>query len=873
MVIYMIWHSSKQTDVLAEMNIDIEKGLSSDRADELLREYGENVLLDNSKSKNVSEAISKRTKHLPVALLIIAAIVLFVLEFTSPDPNLSIPIFVVVLLAINGIFSMYKELRSKSIIDSFAKKTNSTCRVIRDGKEKPLYSSLLVPGDIIYLESGDFIPADARIIKSINLHCDEAALNGDTVPKEKDADAILENHCPVGDRINMLYNGCSVISGQCIALVTETGINTEIGKLSKLENDTNEYSAVSQKLSEILRKISIASFIVCAIVFFIGILLHFRDDKYIFTDLVIDCFMTACALGIATIPEGLPSILSLCFAFGLKRMSKEKAIVKNTAAVATLAKVSVLCSDKTGTITLNRMNVATVYNGDAVVKPDYINGIDAKTANILRLAAMCCDNIDDNSDPTQRAITDACQKYLKLPKIDLDAQFPRIACVPFDADRKLMSTVNLIDGQNYCIVRGAPETLLPLCDNCNSDEIKKFNEELSVQGLRVIGLAVKQVANVSSNPTSDELECNLTFAGLIGLNDKLRQNITDSVSECVNCGIRPIMITGDNILTATAIAERLGILKGGFEAIDGEQLSALTDYELEQKVENISVYARVSTEDKLRIVRAWQSRGVTVAVTGDSAEDTHALMSADVGLSMGANGTDVARGASDIVLNNDSFSSIVSAAKESRSIFVNLKKSAKFLLGCNLGVALLTLLGLFIFGAFPITTGGLILLNIIVFVALSVAICLDKPDKSATENIDGKKIFDRPQILETISNGIITAISAIVAYGIFSSKDYAGAAAFATLSFGFIFSSFTVRTARSLLNIGYIKSINLYPVSIVSFVLTILFVTTPLSSLVAMNGLTSGAFFTCLLISVISTVITVIAKHVIKVTNHDDLTD
>lgn len=664
-------YSQKVNELLSELNTDKQNGLSS--AEVLVRKgkYGANKLREKKK-KTTMQRFLDQFKDAMILILIAAAIISFVVVCVEQNwGELFEPALIVLIVILNAVMGVYQEGKAEKALDALKNMSAPHARVIRDGEEKIIDASELVPGDIIRLEAGDFVPADARLLHSAGLKSEESALTGESVPSEKDYQADVKDGAPLGDRHNMVYSGCSITYGTATAVVTATGMDTEMGKIANLlDNEEEGQTPLQQKLAQLGKYLGIVALAACGIIFVVGLVNGIP---------VLEIFMTAVSLAVSAIPEGLPAIVTIVLSIGVQRMVKKNALIRKLPAVETLGGASVICSDKTGTLTQNRMTLTKAYV-EGYLDPENISNNNTEgIKKLLMYGTLCCDGSvvfhgteeQHIGDPTETAIVLATHKN-GMPKDDLNKKYPRLAEIPFDSDRKLMTTVNKIDGKNVVIVKGAFDMMAPRCVAGDLETARKVTEAMSENALRVLAVAYKEIDTVPENPTSEELENGLTFMGLVGMIDPPRPEAKEAVAVCRRAGIKPVMITGDHVVTASAIAKELGILLDGDRAITGAELDAMTDRELDEQVENISVYARVSPENKIRIVKAWQRKGQVVSMTGDGVNDAPALKAADIGCAMGITGTDVAKGAADMTLTDDNFATIVDAVREGRGIYANI---------------------------------------------------------------------------------------------------------------------------------------------------------------------------------------------------------
>lgn len=837
----MIWHSAPLTQVIKELRVDADRGLPTGEAEIRLKEYGPNRLREKKK-KSFWKRFSQQLKDYMVIILMIAAAISLVVTILNRGSDWMEPILIVAIVIVNALLGVLQESRAEKALEALRNMTAPSAKVLRDGIVKVIGADELVPGDIILLEAGDYIPADARLIETAGLHCDESSLTGESVPVEKLLQEGIPDIAGVGDRINMVYAGCAVSSGRGKAVVTDTGMRTEMGKIAAvLVNADENVTPLKIKLAQLGKTLGMLALCICFIIFVVG-LIRVLIEGGSWIEQVVELFVTAVSLAVAAIPEGLPAIVTVALALGVQRMVKKRAIIRHLPAVETLGSASVICTDKTGTLTQNRMTLTQVYDGRRIVKLGEAP-LSEQVQMLLRLAGMCNDGRVEMregkpvhiGDPTETGLVAACIKYLGLDKTELDNIFPRLGEIPFDAGRKLMTTINMINGRPFAVVKGAPEVLLPLCMQ-HTKHAAEAAEKMAAGALRVLAVAIKPLEDVPANPTSDQLERDLNFVGLVGLMDPPRPEAADAIRLCQSAGIRTVMITGDHIATASAIAKQLGILQPGTRAITGEELRQMDDAALNRNVDKIAVYARVSPEDKIRIVKAWQYQGHVVAMTGDGVNDAPALQTADIGCAMGASGTDVAKGAADMILTDDNFSTIVTAVREGRGIYDNIKKAVHFLLSCNLGEILAVFVSMLVWGVSPLLPVQLLWINLITDGAPALALGMEPAERDIMRRPPRPKnesIFSGGLGIHAVWQGVLLCAIALVAYGLglyFSggSHDYAGTMAFAALAFSQIVHAFNVRSSHSIFRTALNPWMLL--AALFSVGLTLLLLLTPLRS-------------------------------------------
>lgn len=807
------WFSKLPDQVLSDLDTDQNRGLSSTQAQHRLNEYGPNRLEGAKKESLLSRLLSQFKD--PMILVLLAAAALSLLSTGGEDWVEAAIILVIVL--VNACISISQENSAEKALEALQKMSAPLAKVIRDGQMVRLGTELLVPGDIILLEAGDLVPADARVLECANLKTDESAMTGESVPVSKRAMAFLPEDTALGDRENMVISSTVVTNGRAVCVVTATGMDTEVGRIARMLTDAEDVTTpLQRKMGEISKTLSFLCLSVCAVMFGVG-LIYGRE--------LLGMFMTAVSLAVAAIPEGLPAIVTIVLALGVQRMAGRNAIVKKLPAVETLGCAGVICSDKTGTLTQNRMTVVDVWSWE-----------DRHRQETLAIGALCNDTVltyhEDGSprttgDPTETAFVDAAFRD-GMDKNALEQRMPRIAELSFDSERKLMSTVHPLNGKFRVMVKGAPDILLARCSYILSSSspvpltptitkrVDEANTAMAEKALRVLGCAYKDLdALPPGELTSDLLERGLTFVGLVGMIDPPRTEVRQAVVQCYRAGIRPVMITGDHKLTAVAIARDLDIFRPGDLAITGEDLDFMSQELLEQDVERFSVYARVSPEHKMRIVQAWQKRGMVVAMTGDGVNDAPALKAADIGCAMGITGTDVAKGAADMILTDDNFATIVHAVEQGRGIYSNIKKAIHYLLSCNIGEILtLFLATLFNFQQDPLVPVQLLWLNLVTDSLPALALGMEPVESSVmTEKPRSARepLFSRAFSLRLAWQGAMVGLLTLAAYwlGEYVLSDPAQAdatantMAFATLTFSQLFHAFDVRSeSQSLFRLG-----------------------------------------------------------------------
>ena len=758
------------------------------------------------------------------------------------------PALILLIVILNAVMGVVQESKAEKALDALKNLSAPHARVIRDGKEMVVEAAELVPGDIIHLEAGDFVPADARLLQSAGLKSEESALTGESVPSEKDALAEVEDKAPLGDRHNMVYSGCSITYGTATAVVTATGMDTEMGKIANLLDSENDgQTPLQKKLADLGKYLGIVALAACAVIFIVGILNGIP---------VLEIFMTSVSLAVSAIPEGLPAIVTIVLSIGVQRMVKKNALIRRLPAVETLGSASIICSDKTGTLTQNRMTLVKTYvDGEGDAKALDRNP-DENAKKLLQYGTLCCDGsvvfhgdeVQHIGDPTETAIVLAAHNC-GMPKEELAKAYPRLGEIPFDSDRKLMSTIVKMDGKLVVVVKGAFDMMAKRCAKGDLDRAKVVTEEMSENALRVLAVAYKEIEEIPETLTSENLETDLTFLGLVGMIDPPRPEAKAAVAVCRRAGIKPVMITGDHVVTASAIARELGILEEGDNAITGAELDAMTDRDLDEAVEHISVYARVSPENKIRIVKAWQRKGQVVSMTGDGVNDAPALKAADIGCAMGITGTDVAKGAADMTLTDDNFATIVDAVREGRGIYANIKKVVGFLLGTNIGEVITVFLAMLLWHKTPLLSMQLLWVNLVTDSLPAIALGMeavepDVMDKKPKPRDEG--IFAGGLGIRVVLQGIMFAALTLVAFKVGESAtgllEGGQTLAFMVLALSQVVQAYNMRSDRSLFRIGPFGNKTLNLASLTSVALMVLVLFTPIRAAFGLVTLTPALY-------------------------------
>ena len=778
------WFNKTSQEVEQELKTDCQKGLSSSQVQENMKKYGLNELQEKKKDSLLKKFL-EQFKDFSIIVLIIAAIVSGVVGVAQGE-GFTDTIIILIVVLLNAVIGVAQESKAEKSLEALKKLSSHASKVIRNGKEQVIPARELVPGDLVIIETGDYIAADLRIIEAVNLKSQEASLTGESVPVEKITEKIDGNEIGIGDRKNMLFSSSLITYGRGKAIVVNTGMNTEVGKIAgMLDNAEKQETPLQQKLNDLGKTLGIACLAICAVIFVIGLL----QGKEI-----IDMFMTAVSLAVAVIPEGLVAVSTIVLAIGVQKMVKKHAIVKKLPAVETLGSSTVICSDKTGTLTQNKMTVEKVFCDDELQDVKKVNTTE-DFKKLVYNCMLCNDSrlLEDGQlagDPTETALVDMAFKLDYEQSIYREN--PRVEEVPFDSERKLMTTVNKKNGKYIVYTKGGVDELLKCCNsflykgevrtsiNNYAKWIRENNEKMAKDALRVLAFAYKELDHMPSKAEMKTIESDLTFIGMIGMIDPPRIEAKKAVEKCKKAGIKTVMITGDHKVTAVAIAKKLGILKDESEALTGTELEKMTDEELTKNVRKYSVYARVSPEHKVRIVKAWQENGEVVAMTGDGVNDSPALKTADIGCAMGKVGTEVAKEAADVILTDDNFATIVSAVEEGRRIYDNILKVIQFLLSCNVGEVIVLLLATLFapqigqwFGISDITMIQVLLpihilwINLVTDTFPALALAFDPANKDIMDRKPVKRnegIFTKGRTFRIIYQGLMIGLLTLVAY-------------------------------------------------------------------------------------------------------------
>ena len=749
-----------------------------------------------------------------IIILIISSIVSVIVSNMQGENDYIDSIIIIAIVILNAIMGLVQETKAEKSIESLKKMTPQISKVLRNSKVQEVDANELVPGDIIILEAGNYVPADCRLIESFNLKIEESSLTGETEPVEKITNKLKQSNVPIGDMKNMAFMATVVVNGHAKAVVTETGMNTKVGKIANMiiEDEAPE-TPIQRKLAQVGKVLGTTCLVICGVIFIIGLLKNIEP---------VEMFMTSVGLAVAAIPEGLPAIVTIVLSIGVTKMAKKNSIIRKLPAVETLGSSSVICSDKTGTLTQNKMEVVEINSKNKALTS--------------MLACMCTDcdvNYKENKPQIQGEATEVAivQNAFKLGflKDDLYNKFPRVSEIPFDSTRKMMTTIHKINGKYLAITKGAPDVLIKKCTHINQETsidnfrqsdlsnsqtqtIQNENLKMAQKALRVLGVAYKYLENLPAKLDQEVIENNMTFVGLIGMIDPPRPGVKEAINTCRKAGIKTVMITGDHIATAKSIAKELNILKNGEKAITGQELDQMTDETLKDEIKNASVFARVSPEHKVRIVKAWQKTGAVVAMTGDGVNDSPALKNADIGIAMGKTGTDVAKNASDMILADDNFITIVEAVKQGRNIYDNIKKAIHFLLATNIGEIVTIFMGLVLGFKSPLLAIQLLWVNLVTDSLPAIALGLEPAEKDIMNRkpVNSRKgLFADGLWSKIITEGILIGALTLVAFSIgnkWYGLEVGRTMAFVAIGVLELVHSFNIKSDKSIFKVGILEN-------------------------------------------------------------------
>ena len=816
----MLWVKESIDEIVKKLGSNEDKGLDDASILEKQKKYGANEF-EEGKKETTLEKVGHHLAEITTIILLVAAAISAYLALTTGYGWAKV-IVILAIVVLNIVLGIYQENSAEKALDALKNMNAHLTTVIRSGVRKPIDAKELVPGDIIELQAGDLVPADARIIESSSLQVEESALTGESLPVEKDGNLTITEDVPLGDRLNMVYSGCLVTNGRAKAIVVETGMDTEMGKIASLINNTTKLKTPLQiRLKELAKRLSLVAIVAGILIFGIGVLIH--------GETMIEMLMVAISLSVAAVPETLPVIVTLTLTYGVKNMVKKNTIIRRIPAVETIGNTSVICSDKTGTLTQNKMQVQKIWAANAL--PKSVNELFTNEENQLLELLSISNNatvewIEEQEqiigDPTESAIIGLLQAK-GITKASLEEKYPRVFELPFDSERKLMTTIHKTDNGYIAITKGAfdriPVTFSPELLN----EAKRVHDEFAEDALRVISAAYQTFDTMPTELTAEALEHDLIFLGMVGMIDPPRPESRPAVLAAKKAGIKTVMITGDHIVTASAIAKEIGILEEGDLAITGQDLDKMNQTELEAKVRDVSVYARVSPEDKIRIVQAWQANGEIVAMTGDGVNDAPALKAADVGIAMGITGTDVSKNAADMILTDDNFATIVDAVAEGRTAYENIRKTIYFLLSTNFSQIFIMLIAVILGWGVPVVAVQLLLINVVSDGIPGFWLSLEKPDADIMNrkpirkdagifaNGLGKKVGTQAVVFTIVTLiGFYIGQFVTVSSSIGASYEVGMTMSFVILAWSSVAHIFNVRSDKSIFKVGILSNPRLF---------------------------------------------------------------
>lgn len=819
-------------DVEKYVDANVEKGFTETEVQQRLEKHGLNTF-DEVKKDSLAKKFLHSLADFTTIILLVAAAISFYTAIASDHGDYIEGLLIIGIVVINSVLAIVQEGNAEKALAALQNINKQTATVIRDGIVQKIDAEKLVVGDILLLEAGSMITADARLIEAAQLRVEESAMTGESEPVEKDPDYIGIEADALGDRYNMVYKGCTVVNGRGKAIVTATGMDTEMGKIAGLLNETgNQKTPLQKRLNQLGQRISLIALAAAAFVFVLG---QLQGEP------LLEMFITAVSLAVAAVPETLMVIVTLALAYGVQKMAKKHAIIRKLPAVETLGTASVICSDKTGTLTQNKMRVRRVWTGgDEVVNTE--EGMTDSAMDVLKMATLCTDVVVENNEdeelvvkgnPTEGAIVRALEENYHT-KAEQEEKYPRVAELPFDSSRKMMTTVHQMGERYISITKGAFDVLAERFTEGDVEHAAVVNERFGKNALRVIAVGYAVYEKMPQVISSEALEKNLTLMGLVGIIDPPRPESKKAIKRAKKAGIKTVMITGDHVVTAGAIAKELGILKCPSEAMSGSELQAMTDEELDTKIKNYSVFARVTPEDKIRIVQSWQRNGAVVAMTGDGVNDAPALKASDVGCAMGITGTDVAQGASDIILTDDNYATIVDAVAQGRTVYQNIRKAIAFLLSCNISEIFIVVIAMLLGWGSPLTAIHLLFVNVVADGLPGFALGREPADKEIMERAPIPKkqgvfadgLWQKIAITATmftiiaLSGFYAGAFMDTISHSVSASKEVGQTVAFLVLSYSSILHVFNVRSEKSIFRVDMSQNKSLFEMAMLSILIT-----------------------------------------------------
>ena len=864
----MIWHSATQKQVIEELNSNQYKGLTTGEA--LMRARRGGHQTPSGGKGFLGAIVMRQLKSIPLLIITVSAIIWFAVDLIMHNDTWWSALVMLFICLMGVGIDITKVAVSHRAMTALRNRSQPLATVLRNGEETVLPAKSLVPGDILCLKQGDYIPADARILQSEQLRCDESTLSGEPVAVEKQADEGLSDIVPLSRRSNMVFAGCTVSHGTATVIVVAVNEDTESAKMALIQEDKLQAETpLQQQWKASARTLGTAALAVSALVFVLGVI--FADGNFI-TRLG-SSFITCAALAAAVIPESLATTIATVLAVGVGRMIHHKLLIRSMSGVETLGKISVICTDKTGTLTGNHMTMTRIFAGKEILSLENETHLPAELKNLLLMGAMCCDadvGIRNGKeiamgDHTEAGIVSAAYRFSKIDKQTLNDMYPRLCEIPFDADRKLKTSVNMIDGKPVAIVKGAPDILISRCNQCDQKEAIEASRAMAKEALRVIGIAFKPLSEAPSNPTEEELEHDLIFGGLVGLEDPPIPEAVTALEQAKKAGIRVVMMTGDHVSTAVASARQMGIMTEESSVITNDELTSLSDEELDDLIDRFVVYVRLSAENKERVVASLQRKGCLVAVTGDRVEDAPVLRKADVGCAMGQNGTDVAKGAAHAVVLDNHFATILYGVSAGRGIYENIRKAIVLTVGFGIGLGVLMVLGLLIWGQMPLSAVQIMLLNLLISVASVLPLGLEPPANKdlldrAPRTTD--RVLDKKGNLMALIQGLLVAAAALVGFGVGQMHQNGSSVAFAVFVLAQLLCGFSARSPYLLINVKR-RRFNLWLLLggiLVVGLITLLLNVPALGMLFGLSPVTGGQIW----VLVIATVIPFIVLEALK---------
>ncbi|WP_086314157.1 calcium-translocating P-type ATPase, PMCA-type [Enterococcus sp. 7F3_DIV0205] len=817
--------------IIKEVNTNKEQGLTGQEVKKRLSEHGANKFQEAKKDSIVKKFLHSLSDFTTIILLVAAAISFYTAIATDHGDYFE-GILIIAIVVINAVLAIVQEGNAEKSLAALQNMNKQSSSVLRDGKVETIDAEDVVVGDILVLESGSMITADARLIQASQLRVEESALTGESEPIEKDSEYIGKQDAPIGDQINMVFKGCTVSNGRGRAIVTATGMQTEMGKIAGLLNDdVTQQTPLQKRLNQLGKRISLIALAAAALVFIIG---ELQGEP------MLEMFMTAVSLAVAAVPETLMVIVTLTLAYGVQKMAKKHAIIRRLPAVETLGTANVICSDKTGTLTQNKMRVRRVWSrGDEVT--DTEDAMTDEAMEVLKMASLCTDVIVDKEgddlviqgNPTEAAIVRAVEENYHT-KAELEEKYPRIGEIPFDSDRKMMTTVHKMGKKYISVTKGAFDVLLTRFRFGDVEQAAVVNDRFGKRALRVIAVGYAIYDEEPTDITSEALEKNLRLLGLIGMIDPPRPESKGAIARAKKAGIKTVMITGDHVVTAGAIAKELGILTDKSEALTGSELQKMSDEELDSRVKSLSVYARVTPEDKIRIVKSWQRTGAVVAMTGDGVNDAPALKASDVGCAMGIAGTDVAQGAADMILTDDNFATIVDAVAQGRAVYRNIRKAVNFLLSCNISEIFIVLIAMLLGWGAPFTAVQLLFVNVVADGLPGFALGKEPAEKGIMDEAPiprNEGIFARGLWQKIGINAFVFTVITLfgfylganvdsVSYFFEASHEIGQTVAFLILAYSSILHVFNVRSTESIFRVKLSTNKSLFEMAVLAVIIT-----------------------------------------------------